>query len=189
MSQTRIHYQHPGAKEMFRANFEFAVTTLNKKKSQIVFICVGTDRSTGDSLGPLVGSFLKQKGLLDIPVYGTLESPVHAMNLEDTIREIKFKHPGSFIVAIDACLGRSESVGYISIKEGTLKPGTGVDKNLPEVGDVSIIGIVNVGGFMEYMVLQNTKLGMVMSMANVISDGIVACLKEIRGRVCINELV
>ena len=25
-----------------------------KRKSEIVFLCIGTDRSTGDSLGPLV---------------------------------------------------------------------------------------------------------------------------------------
>ena len=27
----------------------------------VVIVCIGTDRSTGDSLGPLVGTFLKKK--------------------------------------------------------------------------------------------------------------------------------
>ncbi|MNN53765.1 hypothetical protein D3C81_1685430 [compost metagenome] len=35
-----------------------------------------------------------------------------------------------------------------------------------------ITGIVNVGGFMEYLVLQNTRLSLVMNMADVIARGI-----------------
>jgi hypothetical protein len=34
------------------------------------------------------------------------------------------------------------------------------------------MGIVNVGGFMEYMILQNTRLSLVMKMAEIISAGI-----------------
>lgn len=29
----------------------------------IVFVCIGTDRSTGDSLGPLVGTLLEERKL------------------------------------------------------------------------------------------------------------------------------
>ena len=45
-------------------------------------------------------------------------------------------------------------------------------KDLPEIGDVHINGIVNVSGFMEYFVLQNTRLHLVMSMANVLAEGL-----------------
>lgn len=30
-----------------------------KRKTEILFLCIGTDRSTGDSLGPLIGYKLK----------------------------------------------------------------------------------------------------------------------------------
>ena len=40
----------------------------------------------------------------------------------------------------------------------TAKPGAGVNKDLPPVGDLYITGVVNVGGFMDYLVLQNTRL-------------------------------
>ncbi|MDP3045407.1 MAG: DUF1256 domain-containing protein [Bacillota bacterium] len=33
-------------------------------------------------------------------------------------------------------------------------------------------GVVNVGGFMEYMILQSTRLNIVMQIAHVITDGI-----------------
>lgn len=53
-----------------------------KNKRGVVFLCIGTDRSTGDSLGPLIGYKLRQMRLPKTTVFGTLERPVHAMNLE-----------------------------------------------------------------------------------------------------------
>lgn len=50
-------------------------------------------------------------------VYGTLKSPIHAMNLEENIKYIKKKHTNSKIIAIDASLGNKESIGKISIKK------------------------------------------------------------------------
>jgi putative sporulation protein YyaC len=138
----------------------------------IVFVCIGTDRSTGDSLGPLIGSFLEEKSISPFYVYGTLEDPIHAVNLEDKLNEIKQKHVHPFIIGIDACLGRLKSVGSIHINSGPLKPGAGVNKNLPEVGDIHLTGIVNVSGFMEFFVLQNTRLNLVVKMAKTIAEGI-----------------
>ena len=54
-----------------------------KNKRGIVFLCIGTDRSTGDSLGPLIGYKLNQMKISKATVFGTLERPVHAMNLEN----------------------------------------------------------------------------------------------------------
>ena len=71
----------------------------------------------------------------------------------------KYKNP--LIIAVDACLGSYERVGFINIKKGSLKPGTALKKTLPEVGDFHISGVVNVGGFLEHMVLQNTRLYLV----------------------------
>jgi len=56
--------------------------------------------------------------------------------------------------------------------EGSIKPGSGVNKDLAPVGDIYITGIVNFGGFMDYLILQNTRLSIVMKMADIISMGI-----------------
>ncbi|MDQ0228148.1 spore protease YyaC [Metabacillus niabensis] len=143
----------------------------------IIIVCIGTDRSTGDSLGPLIGFKLKEE-LEHFHIYGTLEEPVHAVNLEETLTFINEKHHNPFIIAIDACLGRLKSVGYIQVAKGSLKPGAGVNKELPAVGDMHITGIVNVSGFMEFFVLQNTRLHLVMSMADIISKGIIEAEKQ-----------
>lgn len=139
----------------------------------IVFTCIGTDRSTGDALGPLVGSRLVNMELPEnFHVYGTLKTPIHAVNLNDALEMIQQKYPSGFVIAIDACLGQSKNVGTIQIKNGPLKPGAGVHKTLPDVGHIHITGIVNVAGFMEFFVLQNTRLHIVMELADVIAEGI-----------------
>ena len=175
----RIHYQHPQAREKLAAALRHnMLKKYNPAISPVILLCIGTDRSTGDCLGPLIGTKLQQKKL-PILICGTLDEPVHAVNLQETLDRINGRFENPFILAIDACLGRTESVGYISVKDGPLTPGTGVNKNLPQAGSIHIIGIVNVGGFMEYLVLQNTRLSLVMNMADLISDGIEKCLLEL----------
>lgn len=149
--------------------------------SDLIIVCIGTDRSTGDSLGPLVGYKLSSllRNYPNVHVLGTLDDPVHAKNLDMVIREININFSNPFIIAIDACLGSLERIGCITISDGPLKPGAGVNKDLPSIGDVHITGVVNLGGFMEYIILQNTRLSMVMKMANVISNSISYCIWKI----------
>ncbi len=133
-------------------------------------LCIGTDRSTGDALGPLVGSELTHR-LSSIPVWGSMERPIHAANLQNLLKQ----HPDLSqrrILAIDASLGKLNDVGTIVIGPGPLKPGAGVNKQLPPLGAYHLTGTVNVSGFMEYFVLQNTRLFMVMRMASFIAGAV-----------------
>lgn len=143
-----------------------------------ILLCIGTDRSTGDCLGPLVGSKIDSEAQDFFIVYGTLDKPVHANNLRDVLDEINSIYKDPFIIAVDACLGRIENVGCISLGDGSLLPGAGVNKNLPPVGQIHVTGIVNVGGFMEYLVLQNTRLNLVMRLADVIVKGLTKAAAE-----------
>ena len=138
----------------------------------IIFLCIGTDRSTGDSLGPLVGEKLKFLTRDNIFFYGNLEKPVHAKNLCETISYIYSTHQNPYIIAIDACLGSLQNVGKVFIEAKPLFPGSAMNKDLPKVGDLSITGIVNISGALEFMVLQNTRLYTVMKLADIISNGI-----------------
>ena len=140
--------------------------------TSLVFVCIGTDRSTGDSLGPLVGYKIRNVKRKNVFVYGDLDNPVHAKNLETVMNEISAACPKPYIIAIDACLGRMDHVGFISIGEGSIKPGSGVNKELLPVGDMYVTGIVNFGGFMDFLVLQNTRLSVVMKMADLMATGI-----------------
>lgn len=160
-----------------------------KSNRPIVILCIGTDRSTGDSLGPLVGDKLKFLIRNGVALYGNLEYPVHAKNLVDTINQIFSQYTNPFIIAVDACLGSIQNIGHIIIEEKPLSPGSAMNKNLPKVGDVSITGIVNISGSLEFMILQNTRLHTVMNLADVISRGIYhTILKTVGGKKNTNTL-
>lgn len=187
------HYVNTESSIAFKTFTEILYELIDKNMQtgfkSIVFVCIGTDRSTGDSLGPLIGykiSGIKQK---NIYIHGSLEKPVHAKNLDEVMNLINAQYNKPFIIAIDACLGRMDHVGYITIGEGPLKPGSGVNKELTPVGHISITGIVNFGGFMDFLVLQNTRLNVVMKMADLISTGIRYVLWKVQKEPQLNELI
>ena len=183
----RFAFYHLAGKSFSSREFGGQLTSCIKRvkeetrKSGILFLCIGSDRSTGDSLGPLVGYKLEKRALMHVenggplPLFGTLQRPVHAMNLQETMERIDQEYEDHVVVAIDASIGRHEHVGYVTVGRGSLKPGLGVRKNLGAVGDVFITGIVGSGGAWEPLVLQNTRLSMVMELADCICEGICAC--------------
>lgn len=144
----------------------------------LIFLGIGSDRSTGDCLGPLVGSALEEQVSSEMVIMGTLKKPVHALNLEEKVKTIKDRYSSPFILAVDAALGRSENVGQITVGKGPLLPGLAVNKKLPSVGDLHITGTVNVSGCLEFLVLQNTRLFLVMNLAQTITTGIHMALKK-----------
>ncbi|KAJ50026.1 putative sporulation protein YyaC [Clostridium tetanomorphum] len=154
-----------------------------KSERPIVILCIGSDRSTGDSLGPLIGYKLRFLSRENLYIYGSLDNPVHAKNLCEITSKIQNEYKNPYIIAIDACLGNVQNIGKICIEEKALCPGSAMNKNLPPIGNLSITGIVNISGTLEFMVLQNTRLNTVMQLADVISKGIYhSILKTIGGR-------
>ena len=104
------------------------LSSYHKPSQSLVFVCIGSDKITGDSLGPLVGHRLSRQSLSSVFIYGTLSQPVHALNLQETIEKIHQHHPDSLIIAIDASLGIRKHLGYLTISKGALEPGLGVQK-------------------------------------------------------------
>lgn len=146
------------------------------RKEKVLMLCIGTDRSTGDSLGPLIGYQLKNRDLKHIRVLGTLNRPVHAMNLEDTMELVEHYYQDHLVIAVDASVGMNDHIGCITLGRGALKPGLGVSKELKSVGDLFITGIVSSCGNYDPVMLQSIRLSMVMRMAECISESV--CLVE-----------
>jgi len=168
MKPTYINTNSRNCTTEFHKALKQSLKSVDKAYDEICVACIGTDRSTGDSLGPLAGYKLADS---NIKVVGTLDNPLHAKNLSE------FKvSDNTLVIAVDACLGKMDHVGYITVGQGSLKPGSGVGKEIAPIGDVSITGIVNFGGFMDFLVLQNTRLSVVMKMADIISGGLAAVL-------------
>lgn len=173
-----IHYYNPRQKNIcyeFGQNLD-ALLSKNSEDRTIIILCIGSDRSTGDSLGPLIGYKLSQYCIPGVCIYGTLSNPIHALNLQETLDEIWNLYVDPFIIAIDAALGSSDHVGCITLGTGPLKPGLGVDKKLPAAGHIHITGIVNYCGMLDQLMLQSTRLSLVMELADTITQGLLHCL-------------
>lgn len=152
-----------------------------------IFVCVGTDRIIGDSLGPIVGSLLQDR--IPNKVYGTVEYPVHALNVNEIGKTIKEEHEGTTVVAIDACIGITIPKGNIKLRNAPVKPGKGAAKELDAIGDYSITGVVYEKLPGDTVKIVNDQLGYVRldfisKMAKMIVESIVLAMnmqKELRG--------
>ena len=107
-----------------------------------VFLCIGSDRVTGDCLGPLCGHLLKKR--YDVPafVYGGLDCPVNALNVRETADFVAARHPGAPVVVIDSSVGAEKEIGCIRLIDGPVKPGSADGKKLGTVGDIGITATV-----------------------------------------------
>lgn len=161
----KIHYNSP------LAHYEISNGIINFINTNTIIICIGTDKCIGDCLGPLVGTILEAK-LFPLPIYGTLSSPIHALNLDKRLEEIDSIHPKACIIGIDACLGEPKSIGQIHTRDYAIHPGKGVGKSLRDVGTASIIGIVDSSDTSDFFSSRSIRLSFVLDMAKVISDGL-----------------
>jgi putative sporulation protein YyaC len=138
-----------------------------------VIVCIGSDLAIGDSLGPITGSMIKYKTQgLNAFLYGTLASPVTAKEIKYIRTFLKETHKGSQIVAIDAAIGDKGDIGLIKLSSNPLFPGAGANKQLGSVGDISIMGIVAEKSIGNYGLLNTTRLNLVYTMSEIISDAV-----------------
>lgn len=134
-----IDPEHPDASDHIAKYLSVWLHQYCSQNRPVIFVCIGTPAVIGDCLGPVTGTILSK--YLQSNIYGTLEEPVHAVNIKAAIKKIKKQHQKPFIIAIDAALGNSSQTGYILLKEGPLHPGRGVGKRLPPIGHIQISGI------------------------------------------------
>ena len=144
-----------------------------------VIVCIGSDLSVGDSLGPVTGTKLKEKLKgLNVYVYGTLSKPITAHEVKYTNQFIKNTHPDSTVIAIDAAVGVAGDIGLIKVAKRGLKPGSGANKRLAKVGDVSVMGIVAEKSLFNYSLFSSTRLNIVYKMAEIIADGVATFIMD-----------
>ena len=159
-----VHYQNRYAAFNISHRLQTYLT------DNMAIVCIGTDKCIVDCLGPLIGTMLTKNNIC-IDVYGTLEKPMHGMNMVARLKEIEQKNYET-IIAIDACLSRTLNQGIIEVREQPLTPGKGIGKSLPEIGDISIIGVMDTSDKSLDELIEDTRLSMVYGMAEVITTGI-----------------
>ena len=137
-----------------------------------VYVCIGTQQVLSDSLGPAVGTLVNEKMQQPLTVYGLYENNITAVNLHTAYRLIRLLHPDATIVVIDAAVGDEEEVGTVQCYRGPMRPGAATNKNLPDVGDFSILGVVSQRGLKDFYTTCFDRLKLVNRMAVAIADAI-----------------
>ncbi|MNB69330.1 hypothetical protein D3C75_158580 [compost metagenome] len=83
-------------------------------------LCLGDPEVVGDSVGPLVGSMLKQRGVQAANIVGDLANPVNRANYHDRINELEADIP---TIVVDAHLAKKAPLFYYSFLKGATVPG------------------------------------------------------------------
>lgn len=145
-----------------------------EKESSPIFLCVGSDKVVSDALAPITASILKNKYGINKDIFGNMEYNINSKNLQETIEKIK-RISNKPICLIDATIGEECDIGLIKILRGGsfAKALTGGCL----VGDFSILGVTNCVGVSNKYFLRNTKLKIVIDMANAIAKSIFFSLK------------
>ncbi|MBD5585655.1 MAG: spore protease YyaC [Clostridia bacterium] len=152
---------------------------LEKSSLTPVILCIGSDLSVGDSLGPVTGTLLKEQlSGLNCYVYGTLSKPITAHEVKYMNEFLRATHPEHPIVAIDAAVGLAGDIGLIKLAPKGIKPGSGANKKLALVGDASIMGIVAEHSMFNYSLFSATRLNIIYKMAKIIAEGVSSFIIE-----------
>ena len=136
-----------------------------------IILCIGSERATGDALAPLVGTLLRTKHNVPTYVYGTLETSVNAKNVEEYYQFIKAHHPGKKILAIDACVGAEEDIGFVKLTNTGLAPRSAIEKTNLSFGDYSLLAIVD-KQFSDPLSIFTTRLSVVFELSKKIAAAI-----------------
>lgn len=115
-----------------------------KPFSDIVILCVGTNKLIGDSVGPIVGQKLTRllKDKQNVWIYGNTKQNLNLKNAKQVLRQIQITHKQAFVITIDAALGPKEMIEDTWIGSGIVKIGEALDKQIQYFSNITIKGIV-----------------------------------------------
>ena len=163
--------------EEFKKSFFKQIYKVKNKFSDYVFLCIGTNKITGDSFGPFVGNFLLQEMPYqnNIHVIGNMNKNISYLNAEYNIKKIYKKYKKPCVIAIDSALSNPKNVGKILVTNSKIKLGEGVGKRRQEIGNISIKGIVAKDYSLPYYNFYILKLApkeFVINLAKITAKGI-----------------
>lgn len=142
--------------------------------SDIVILCIGTDKLIGDLVGPIVGQKLKRlfKNYKKIKVYGDINKSVNITNVDKVIEEINTKFNYPFIITIDSALGPKEVIETVHISCGKIKPGGALSHKKEYKSNINFKAIVGENlkdSFLNFNVLNSIERNVVQKLANEIT--------------------
>lgn len=155
-----------------------ALYSLIPEGTQHIYVMgIGSSRISGDSLGPFVGTLLKNSYPEHLTVLGNLQSPLDATRIVPDVTTFPFRK-NSFVLAVDSVFGSEEMVNSIVVNEGPIVPGIGLGNNLPPIGNCSITGVVLENDPALKNSLLCTDLNLIYTMATSIAKGISLTIRQ-----------
>jgi len=143
----------------------------------IYVVGIGSNLISGDSLGPFVGTLLRNTFPDHLTVLGNLEYPMDATTIVPKMSRHSFPK-NSFVISIDSVLGSIDFVNSIVLRRGPLQPGLGLGQNLPPIGDCSVMGVVLTNDAVLGSGLLYTNLHLIYTMATNIAKGISLAVRQ-----------
>ena len=143
---------------------------------ETVVLCIGSDKVSGDCLGPTVGTLLIEKHNVNAFVYGRIGRSVNSLNISDYVNFLNDNHKDALIIAVDACLGKSGDVGKVKICDRGVSAGLAVGRNNKRVGDVAVLGIVGEAGSDNMSALLSVPYGSVYALAESVARSVAALI-------------
>lgn len=172
----------------FKLKFQNEISSTNKKNkvskfSNIIFLCIGSNKVKGDSIGPIIGSKIKKIENEYIKIYGTLEKNLDFLNAKYVIEEVYSIYDNPYIITIDAALCRENKIGKIYLNNGYIKIGKALDKSISFYSNINIKCIVGMYNEIQTIkninVLKNANMDNIIKMSDIVSKGIVNIMKNI----------
>lgn len=143
-----------------------------------VFLCIGTNKCIGDSLGPKVGQILYNKlKFEDVMVLGNIKENITYRNIGKNLNSIYKQIKNPYIIVIDASLSNKEYIGNVVIKNSSIVIGSSLGKEAYKIGDISIKGIVGENkenNMKNFEILNNVSKKLIEELSSNISNQIIA---------------
>lgn len=166
----------------FVKDFEKKISVyVENNYSNLVFLCIGTDKIVGDSVGPLVGNHLKNLQNEYLQIYGTLDSTINFINAKDIIEGIYQNLENPYLITIDAALSDVNNKGDIVLSDGYIKIGKALHKSICFYSNINIKCVVG-KAYLEkeknIKELEKVSTEEILKMAETVSSGIKNVLKK-----------
>ena len=149
--------------------------------SDIIILCVGSNKVVGDCIGPIVGQKLNKllQNNESIHVYGDMEKTLNLKNAEPIIKKALYEYANPFIITVDSALGRQEMVKKIVVSSGEIKIGNSLGRSINYDSHINIKGVVGeykntIDENMETLKLVKPEL--VMRLSEIVVHGITTML-------------
>ncbi len=162
---------------------------IQNKFSEIIFLCIGTNKVIGDMIGPMVGERLEketknlQKYLpKKMIVYGNMNNTINLKNVEQVLSFLSYQYQDPFLITIDTALGKEENIKQVFISNGEIEIGKALNNGIKYQSHINIKGVV--GKYhcqiqKNINTLKNINIKTIEEMSEMICNGIKDTVKKL----------